>query len=742
MPSDRLALALDRLTPGDWQVFEQFAAEFLAVEYPSLRTTAAPAGDRGRDGQLYNVAEEPRVAIQYSVTSDWRSKINQTVSRLRETMPSVQELIYATNQAIGPSADDLVRALRKRDVYIDIRDRSWFVERELTAPQREVASRELTQRMVDPLLVERRIREHSPVLSNEEARIALLHLTLDAQDEASDKGLTKTCFESLVLSALYDTTPETRRTLEAITTRVARMLPAGFETQIAQRVKGAIQRLSARNGPVKQHGKSNEYFLSQIQREAVQQKAAEYLLFQDRLQERLVAAIKTALPGLQLNDEALRQVGKDLRVALETVLLKRGEAFAGAAKTGEIQQVDAGEVLATVARINRESGRLLTNEQVATATIEVLERPYPEVRQYLHRLADAYTMFAFLRQAPDVQKVVVSMFSGGDLWLDTSMILPLLAETLLEDPLDRYYTALIKAAKDAGLRLYVTDGVVEEVERHINRCVVFSRSGTREWRSGVPFLSTVYALSGRARSGFDDWAERFRGRVSPQEDVRQYLFEVYGVDRRNLLAEADAAPTELRAAVQEVWHETHERRRVAPGEEELDPATRHRLVAHDVENSVGIIQLRKQTSINPLGYRSWWLTLDKIALSLHRELKQRLGNSAPASPAISPDFMSQYLRIGPLRTAVERELWAGLPLITDISRYAFLPKELIDRADELRVSHAGLDEHVIRRRVRDDLNETKLRRGPASLGGIQKMEEVIQNNLRNQARAAEPRVPR
>ena len=90
---------------------------------------------------------------------------------------------------------------------------------------------------------------------------------------------------------------------------------------------------------------------------------------------------------------------------------------------------------------------LLSNEQVAAAAIEVLERPSHEVRQHLHRLADAYTMFAFLRQAPDVQKVVVSMFSGGDIWLDTSMILPLLAETLLDEPQDRYYPHSLKRRK-------------------------------------------------------------------------------------------------------------------------------------------------------------------------------------------------------------------------------------------------------------------------------------------------------
>ena len=733
MPADRLALALERLGPGDWLVFERFAAEFLAVEYPSLRTTAASAGDRGRDGELHRVGEDPVVAVQYSVTTDWKGKIAATVDRLAETMPSVTELIYATNQRIGSAADDLVRSIRRsKQVFVDVRDRSWFIERELTSPQREAASLELSRMMVDPLLVERRIRRYSPTLSDDEARIALLHLVLGAHDEASDKGLTKTCFESLVLSALYDTTPESRLTHEAITTRVTRLLPAGFEEQIAQQVQGAIQRLSTRNGRVKQYGKTDEYFLADEERRTVKQRAAEYLLLQNELEDRLISTIKISLPGLHLNEGTGAQVGTDLRTALESVLLKRGEAFAKAAKTGEIQPVDAEEVVVVVRELSRSSGNLLTDTQVAAAIIEILERPSPKIRLYLHRLADAYTMFAFLRQAPDVQKVVVSMFTGGDLWLDTSAILPLLAETLLDDPHERYHAALIKAAKDAGLRLFVTDGVVEEVERHINRCVAFSRTGAQNWRGGVPFLATAYTLSGRARRGFMNWAELFRGPVSPEEDIRQYLYEMYGVERRNLLLEADAAPPELRIVVQEIWHEAHERRRLSPGAEELDTPTRTRLVAHDVENTVGIIQLRKQISINPLGYRSWWLTLDKIALALHRELTSRLGPNAPASPAISPDFMSQYLRIGPLRTAIERELWTSLPIVTDISRYALFPKDLITRADELREAHEGLDESIIRRRVRDELNKAKLQRGPASMGGIQRMMATVEAGLRKQ----------
>src|SRR5262249_1751072 len=270
---------------------------------------------------------------------------------------------------------------------------------------------------------------------------------------------------------------------------------------------------------------------------------------------------------------------------------------------------------------------------------------------------------------------------------------------------------LIRAARDAGLRLYVTDGVVEEVERHINRSLSCARTATREWRTGVPFLYSAYVLSGRGRGTFVQWAENFRGPERPEDDVGEYLSEVHGIERRNVMDEAESAPAALRGAVQEVWFQAHERRRGTPGEEELDEATRRRLVAHDVENTVGVIQLRRQAASGPLGYHAWWLTLDSIALKvLPTELKSRLGDNAPPAAIMRPDLMSQYLRLGPRRSAIERERWAGLQLITDFSRYEYFPKDLIDQADQLRAGLAGLDERIVRRRVRDQLDKAKLRR--------------------------------
>jgi hypothetical protein len=82
---------------------------------------------------------------------------------------------------------------------------------------------------------------------------------------------------------------------------------------------------------------------------------------------------------------------------------------------------------------------------VAGTVAETLRKPEHEVREFLRSMADVYTVYAFLRETPDVQKTVVKLFAQGDIWLDTSVLLPLFAEDLL-DPSDRAYTNIFRAA--------------------------------------------------------------------------------------------------------------------------------------------------------------------------------------------------------------------------------------------------------------------------------------------------------
>lgn len=739
MPRTRLELALTLITGADWRAFEKFAAEFLAVEYPSMRTTASPSGDGGRDAEIYVPHDEPSTAIQVSVRADWTSKIKETVRRLEDTFPDVSELIYATNQTIGASADELRRTLRgDSGISLDIRDSSWFLEREHTHPQRAIASERLAEQFVDPILPSAGAAPTDrPHLTGDESRVALLQLVLDVQDTSGDRNLTKSCFESLVVAALRGTSSESRLGREAVKNAIRALVPAGTQGQLEALVDGALARMSRKKGPVKHVRTTDEFQLSHEESQRLDEQTERFLLDERELESELVNRVTAMNDADAVEATNQPELGRLLRETLEGVLFEHSESFAASLTTGETVHLDAEALLTAVQRIDHQ---LPTTAEKATAAIrDVLATPSVAMNTHLRRLSDSYTLFAFLRQTPDVQKVVLSVFSEGSIWLDTTAILPLIAETLVDEPERRYYTQLLRAALDAGLHLYVTPGVIEEVERHLNKCVAFGYVPKEQWNGRVPFIYSAYILSGRASNQFFAWQDQIRGKARPEEDVRDYLEEEFAIKEKSLRELADDADMELRAAVQELWMEQHDIRRNAGDESATDALSVGRLVAHDVENTVGVLELRRSEKPSPMGYRSWWLTMDKTALRIKSYLKDRLGDAAPAaSPALSPDFLSQYLRLGPMRAAVEKGHHVSLPVITDMSRLENVPRSLIELSDSIRIENAGLDERVLRRKVRDSMDYERTRQGPMSVNGVRRLERDIQAEIAKPGSSARP----
>ena len=101
--------ALDQLKSSDWEHFERLSSAFLAAEHERLRTMASPAGDGGRDSELFCPEGHPFIAAQYSVSTNWRKKIRRTQQRLNQECPEVRLLIYLSSHQIGAKADNLKR---------------------------------------------------------------------------------------------------------------------------------------------------------------------------------------------------------------------------------------------------------------------------------------------------------------------------------------------------------------------------------------------------------------------------------------------------------------------------------------------------------------------------------------------------------------------------------------------------------------------------------------------------------
>ncbi len=725
-----------------WRLFEQLAQAFVADEHPSLRPLASMSGDDGMDGGLFLLEDDPSVAVQYSVRKDWAAKIRETRDRLKKTAPSVHVLIYLTNQDIGPSGTGLKREiLQQSSLFLDIRDREWFLANRNAGSRASAEADEFCLRLAGAISGSTGIAQQAQALTDLESKAAFVYLNLQWQDDTRDKGLTRLCFEAVIRAILRDTTSEERMPRETVILQARKLLPAHHVDSLRAQVNGALTRLS--KVYIRHWTKQDEFCLTWDERLRLAARLEEMKLLDLALTAALSRVISGTAheAGYNISEAELPELVSRARSVLERVLLDRGEAFASAVSQEKGAFVRFEDVEAVVYRDVAMAKPIYDFEPrlVAGAVQSLLVAPDEDARTYLRGLADTYTLFAFMRETPDVQSAIVKIFSDGDLWLDTSVVLPLLAEDLLDEAA-RSHTHLLTAAFEAGLRLFVTSGVVEEISSHVNRCRGYYRALTGGGAFGAsPFLLSAYRTSGRPLEDFEQWTENFCGLARPMDDMADYLLSIHNIDVRDLTAEAESADPLFRSAVNEIWQEARDvrdKRAERLGIPPLDAATRNRLIQHDVENYVGVVMRRKQRNErrSAFGYKSWWLTLDGTAFRVHRELVDRIDDNPPASPAISPDFMVHYLAIGPVRARLSRRTEETLPLMMNMQVLDAVPAQLLDLADQLRRELAGLPPHVVSRKIRDTLDEARLLLGPAAKAGEGGLTEAIRQRLLAQAR--------
>jgi hypothetical protein len=155
-----------------------------------------------------------------------------------------------------------------------------------------------------------------------------------------------------------------------------------------------------------------------------------------------------------------------------------------------------------------------------------------------------------------------------------------------------------------------------------------------------------------------------------------------------------------------------------------DPLQSARLASHDVENYLGVLHRRRNERTFSLGYSSWWLTLDRTAFYIERNLK-RDHDIEVKTPIMSPDFMTNYLALGPARMRVSKKTERTLPAFLELSITDSLSPELIETANSVRERYGDLPERVIRRNVRDALDEAKARQGKIAAGGLDDIEDEL-----------------
>lgn len=642
--------------------------------------------------------------------------------KIKNNLPRVNQIIYVTNQQIGTEGDEIKRKLRSEfQLILDIRDRNYFLDRFEGDHRRETVADNLARDIVDPFLQSKGVIEKkAQALTNAESRAALVFLELQWEDDGRDKGLTKMAFDALVRTALRGTCPEKRLKRTQIYEAVKQIVPTNDIQFLIAETDKSLNRLNKHY--IRHYQAIDEFCLSYEENDRLNIRLSEIEISDKNLTTEINRIIRSVIPEYELEDDnCLSSLLLICRTSMEKFLLQRGELFVSALDNGQLKHLEFDSVKKIVE--DEFDKNKLTKAQTASRIATVIERlltePSASIAQYLRSIADAYTFLAFLRQTPDIQSAVKKMFSSGEIWIDTSIVLPLLAEELISEE-QWQFRKLILAAKDAGLKIKVTPGVIEEVERHINRsqtCYSLINSKQEIWEGAYPYLFSFYISTGSAQSNFPNWLENFRGNNRPEDDISDYLMNLFGIETQDISSDSNKTDQEIRNLVKEAWISIHHGRRTRANNG-FDPLLSLRLAEHDTENYMGVIARRQHEKDSAFGYSSWWLTLDHKAFELKSIIEQKSKTKMPLAPVMSADFLANYLAFGPLRGKVAKNLHGALPVAIDPGLVEYLSAELLEIAKSVRLEAKGKPEHVIRRNVRDALDQARRRTGEITNKGL------------------------
>ena len=735
MKRNRFEFALANVKSSMWESFEELASAFLADEYPELRTLAG-VGDRGRDAILLQSQDYPTVIIQYSLREDWQAKIRESATQVRHEFPQSQVLIYVTNQKIGPKADASRSQIgQDHGLFLDVRDRTWFLERQNRSLATVSAAEEFSDPILGPLLAsDVLIQTGSHTLTEGEAGAAITFLSMKWEDSSRNKGLTKLSFEALAIAALRHTDNDSRLSRTTVCESVRAMIQSESPEIIDQYTNAALDRLKKRR--IRHWQQEDEFCLSYYERQQRDRALVERGLLDDNLENEILNILGQSSKALDhsMDDKSLQPLIPVVRDVLGEYLLQRGEMFAQSLSNKNMI-VSSQEEIESIC-INQIDKHQVSEFDasdivplISNAIEQVLVRPSSNVQRYLRALADGYTLFAFLRQVPDVQRAMQKIFSNGRIWLDTSAALPLFAEMLLDEE-QRNCTRTLRIARQAGMKLFITRGVLDELYYHIRHSRKCQQMGPA-WRSRTPFLYSAYLLSGRSSHDFRRWTVEFMGNNRPIADIAEFLRDVADIEEHPLADQIENVDSDFRWAADAYWRSVHVGRSLAY-DGSRDPEVASQLADHDIENFLGVIGARtNETGASAFSYEHWWLTLDRRAYDATKDISHTDGLEEYDSPVMSYDFLFDYLTFGPQRNEVSKSDGRLLPLMLDMSMFEDVPSDILDIADTTREEMRGLSDRLIRREIRDRLDAAKLRRGRMASRGMEEIEREIYNALRS-----------
>ncbi|NNB56175.1 hypothetical protein [Pseudomonas fragi] len=711
----KLAQAFTLTTEEQGPMFERFANAFLTDDYPELQALGAKK-DGGMDAYIYSEQDKIELVVQSCISpaDKARTKVLDTVKKLilnKRGLPHT--LVYCTTAMISTKLDITKKELRtNHKIILDVRDKAWFIQRNKTSEHRIRLVEDYCSILLAPFYESvKPVHLYSQVLSETEERVGLQYLEANNLDRSRGGNLTKGIFDALIGHTLRDSNPpDVAYSLDDIVKKISSMFPPSHMPRICEIVKGRIQHLSAKN-IIHLDIQAGGYVLSFEHKKRIEKN---FLDSQDRevfFRAEMKSAVESACEKYEIDYEfSSEQLGEIGHKCILWYLNAQGVAL-----SREIN--GAGNILNTERLLDLYLEAFpipdialldAVKDLLPHAMFEILRSSDTEIQSYIKAKSDLFIINSFLQVTPDVQVACKKLLSGDLLFLDTTILVRCVAESLL--PADsRPIVQALSCAKLAGYKLRTWSPYIDELVSHIRGPVMLEWANhyageshdtiIKMLRTASTLINVFYLASTQKSTTFNRVAESIIGKSNYKENIAEYLLKEFDIRTDDIPPGSDSViGNDERDRVLTAWRDGKYKHHNMPDERF------EQLILNDVNCYLEILRLRRSTSTSGPnhGQKIWYLTLDKMPWRIARVV-------SPNRDAVYDVAMSLSYLVNCVATLANAGLASIpedlIPATTILEESEMVPHDL--RAIYLESWNPHEKQYIRERRLRDQIHQLK-----------------------------------
>ncbi|WYK04045.1 hypothetical protein DWF04_013340 [Cereibacter sphaeroides f. sp. denitrificans] len=721
-------LAIDACSTAQ---FESFVHSFHAG---LIGTSFVPLGgmhDGGADGfeeAMFESSARAGTFLQASKTQGVERKIRQTIKRLREVGREPKTAIFYFSIPLGGSDITEEKLSEELDVSIKIRPKAYICAHINHSQQTAAAYKSHLEPAIYPLLkIGGAGQDREYPFS---ARTACAFIGQELKRRRGNASLLETISESLIFWALEGTDPDSGKLMseDEILSRIFEAVPASKQFMRSV-IHSKLAALSSKSNPsgrqISWYRKEGLYALRFEERQKILEDNADEIQLFSAIGDEITEIARGKLPE-RLYD-SIPNILKAVRSAIEVIFRKQGldvGLFLSGGEEASLDGVDIAEeldILASEAARNAEDISCI-RDCLADIVRKIIYSPTENQREYMQRLSSTYFVLFALKNEPRIVEYFSGMARNLVLYIGSDLLIKMLSEYHLP-PEGQLITNAVKIIKDAGSRLILTEGALDEVFTHLHATVLefdtyYSRVEGKISAAFIPAIDRIlirayfYArldlnTNGSAPKGWLSYISQF----CSYEDVRRkksarglqlYLCDRYGLDfesKNDMLTKVD------RDQLQQLKESIEKEKGATKSSGAI-------LAYNDALQALRIFskrnELSESTVPNPYGYRTWWLTHERAT---ERASSRAFGSKMPRF-VMRPEFLLNYIGLLPSKSEVVQSYKNVFPSILAVSLGRRAPANLVHEVLTAASESIEVDEsraRVMLSEFADQLKADKLR---------------------------------